>query len=186
LKKLIQLSLLLALTLGYSFQSQAALLIEPVLGYNVSTKLDIEDVDNYSGGTGAAFGGRLGYQNFGLQVGIDYLRSSIDMHDDVFDKNVTMSEWAGFVGYEFPLFLRVYAGYIFSATGETEMGGLDADFSEGSGTKMGVGFTGLPFVDINFEFRTGKFDKYEASGIELDQEVKYQSIMVGISVPFTI
>ena len=185
MKQLTQLALLLALLISFTSQSNAALLVEPVIGYNLGSKIDIEDSESYTGGSGGAFGARLGYQNLGFQLGLDYLNSSIDMDDNDFDENVSLSEFAGFVGFEFPVLLRVYAGYIFSANGETTFdGGSDVKLSQGTGTKVGVGFTGLPFIDINLEFRSGKFDSYEAGVIEFNKEVTYQSMMLGLSAPF--
>jgi hypothetical protein len=183
----------MALILGYSNQSQAALLIEPVVGFNVGTKFDLKFDDfpaqneNFSGGKGGAFGGRLGYQNFGFQLGLDYLKSSIDMNSSYFKTNISLSEWAGFVGYEFPLFVRVYAGYIFSANGSTKKAASESvDLSKGTGSKLGVGFTGLPFVDINFEYRTGTINQMSYGGTDYDTEIRYSSLMLGLSVPFTI
>lgn len=186
MKKIIQLTLLVTLAFIFTTESKAALLIEPVVGYNFGTKLDVENDDSYTGGSGTAFGGRVGYQNLGLQLGLDYLKSSIDMDDNDFDENVDMSEWAGFVGYEFPILIRAYAGYIFSAAGSSKASSFDVDFVEGSGTKLGIGFTGLPLIDINVEYRTGSFGNYEIGGTKQNKEVNYQSIMLGLSLPFTI
>ena len=186
MKQIIQLSLLITLAFIFTNESKAALLLEPVVGYNIGTKVDFESGENYTGGSGTAFGGRVGYQNFGLQLGLDYLNSSIDMDDADIDDNISLTEWAGFIGYEFPVLLRVYAGYIFSAAGSTESNGNDWDLIEGSGTKLGVGFTGLPFIDINVEYRAGSFDNYEINGTKQNKEVNYQSIMLGLSLPFTI
>jgi hypothetical protein len=173
--------------LFFTNTARADLLIEPVLGYNFNTKLDFEDGENYSGGMGPSFGGRLGYQNLGFQLGLDYLSSTIDVKDDDFDKNLDTSEWAAFVGFKFPVLLRVYAGYIFSATGETEDASENEyEFSKGSGYKAGIGFTGLPFININVEYRAGTFDEIEVNGNEADTSADYQSIMLGLSVPFTI
>ncbi len=186
MKQIIQLSLLITLAFIFTSESKAALLLEPVVGYNIGSKFDFESGENYTGGTGTAFGGRVGYQNFGFQLGLDYLNSSIDMDDADIDDNISLTEWAGFIGYEFPVLLRVYAGYIFSAAGSTESNGNDWDLIEGSGTKLGVGFTGLPFIDINVEYRAGSFDNYEINGTKQNKEVNYQSIMLGLSLPFTI
>lgn len=193
MKPISQIIILLALILGYSGQSQAALLIEPVVGFNVGTKFDLKFDDfpaqneNYSGGKGGAFGGRLGYQNFGFQLGVDYLKSSIDMNTSDFKNNISLSEWAGFVGYEFPLFLRVYAGYIFSTNGSTKNSNSQSvDLSKGTGSKLGLGFTGLPFIDINFEYRTGTINQMSYGGTDYDTEINYSSLMLGLSVPFTI
>jgi opacity protein-like surface antigen len=172
-----------------STQSQAAVLIEPVVGYNFGSKFTIgegSDTDSYSGGSGPSFGGRLGFQQLGFQLGVDYLNSSIDMDDNDFDKNIDMSEWGAFVGFEFPIFLRVYAGYIFSATGETEVADTKVDLSKGSGYKAGLGFTALPFVDINLEYRAGTFDEIKSGGSESDDTADYKSIMIGLSIPIAI
>lgn len=190
MKKISQLALLLAFVLGFVSRSEAALLIEPVLGYNITSSFDTasndilqDDIDDK--GNGAAFGGRLGYQNLGFQLGVDYLRSNIKF-DDVYDENLSLSEWAVFAGFEFPVLLRIYAGYIFSATGETESEGVKIEFSEGSGMKVGVGFTGLPFIDINVEYRKGTFGEFTVAGIDTGAETDYSAIMLGLSLPFTL
>jgi len=95
MKKLIQLALLVALTMGFSSHLQAALLIEPVVGFNLGTKYDLKyDAfpvfnDSYSGGSGVSYGGRLGYQQLGLQLGLDYLKSSIDMNTSDLKENIS-------------------------------------------------------------------------------------------------
>ena len=185
MRKLTQFFLLLSLLLGFSSYSEAALLIEPVLGYNLGSKVEFED-DSYSGGRGMGFGGRIGYQNLGLQLGIDYLNSSIDLDDNDFDKDVKASEWAGFVGFRFPLLFKVYAGYIFAANGESEASGLDVELSSGSGMKAGVGFTGLPFIDLNIEYRKGTYDEFKISGQDQDEKVDFSSILFSVSLPFTL
>ena len=61
-------SLLAFTVLFFSNTSKAALLIEPVVGYNFGSKFTIgegSDTDSYSGGSGPSFGGRLGYQQLG-------------------------------------------------------------------------------------------------------------------------
>ncbi|HXH75281.1 MAG TPA: outer membrane beta-barrel protein [Bacteriovoracaceae bacterium] len=179
---------LLLLSFTFIGNATAGVLVEPVLGYQMSTKLDLDGPGGeYSGGKGPAFGGRLGYQNLGFQLGLDYLHSSADMDDNDFDGDFITDEWAAFVGFEFPVMFRVYAGYIFSATGEVELnGGQDLEFSKGTGTKLGVGFTGLPFIDINVEYKTGEFTEAEFGPISGDADTKYSSLMVGISAPFNL
>lgn len=191
--KIAQLGLLLALILGFALPAKAALLIEPVVGYNMGTKIEVDDVKNYSGGSGPSFGGRLGYQNFGFQIGLDYLNSNINPDHDDFDSNIKMNEWAAFVGFEFPVLLRAYAGYIFSASGQSTKydvhagaGNQKLELDGGSGMKVGVGFTVLPFLDINFEVRQGTFDDNKLGGTSIDNKVKYSTYMLGISLPFTI
>jgi hypothetical protein len=190
--KIAQLGLLLALVIGFSTHAKAALLVEPVVGYNFS-KVDVENGKNYSSGTGPSFGGRLGYQNLGFQLGLDYLNSNINPNHNDFDSNVKMNEFAGFVGFEFPVLLRAYAGYIFSATGQSSNfdahdgnGNQKLKLSGGSGMKVGLGLTFLPFVDINFEFRQGTFTDNKLGTTTFNNDVKYSSYMVGLSIPIAL
>jgi hypothetical protein len=182
-KKISQLGLLLALVFGAVSPVQAGLLVEPLIGYNFNSNVDFEDGENYSGGMGPAFGGRIGYQNLGLQLGVDYLKSTIDMDDSDFKDDVSSTQWAAFVGYQFPILVRLYAGYIFSATAETEYLGSNTDFKKGSGTMLGASFTGLPFVSINFEFRNGTFTERKIGSSEVDKDDDFRSYLLSVSLP---
>jgi hypothetical protein len=184
----------------FTTQARADLLIEPVLGYSTGLKGEVKaatvpgvgtiNKNTFSGGGGGSFGGRLGYQKLGFQVGLDYLHSSIDPADKDFKGNLSIDEWAGFVGFEFPVLFRVYAGYIFSANGTGKYNtGSSVDkltLSDGSGVKAGLGFTLLPFLDINFEYRHGTFSKWKAGSISVDGDVDYNVYMIGLSLPIQI
>lgn len=188
--KIKNLKLTLAFLITFISQAHASLLVEPVLGYNVASKVEFDGGDSYSGGRGVGWGGRLGYQKLGLQLGVDYLNSTIDMDDKDFAKDLKTSEWAGFVGFEFPILLRVYAGYIFSSIGESryEVAGVDQklDLKGGTGPKVGIGFTALPFLDINFEYRKVTFDDNKLGGAKMDDDVNYNTYFVGLSLPFNL
>lgn len=173
--------------------ADAGVLLEPVLGYSfgkAETDLPGSNEDKFKG---SSYGARVGYQNLGFQLGIDYLKSSVELDDNDFKENLSINEFAGFVGFEFPILLRVYAGYIFSANGDTEAnfgGGNGVEkvkFTDGTGMKAGIGFTGLPFVDINFEYRKGTFGEYKSvtSGKQ-DVDTDYQAFMIGVSLPFVL
>lgn len=188
MKKITQIGLLLALILGFSVESQAALLIEPVVGYSIGkfnsetdTAGDVEKDDHSARGT--SYGGRLGYQNFGFQLGVDYLASKMTQNDEDFNT----SEFGGFVGFEFPILLRVYAGYVFSGTADTTVDDEEIELSGGKGPKVGIGFTVLPFLDLNLEYRSITYnteDEDLGAGVEFDSD--YQALMFGISLPFTL
>lgn len=192
MKKITQLALLLALVLGYSAQSQAGLLIEPVVGYsfgssNIDMEVPLDTTQNTSDKeslNGTSYGGRLGYQNFGFQLGVDYLASSLEVDGDGFKT----SEFGGFVGFEFPILVRVYAGYVFSGTGtlEGDAGEDDLKFKNGTGPKIGVGFTLLPFLDINLEYRSIKYEELEISAGAANVNADYNAVMLGISLPFVL
>lgn len=167
--------------------ARASLLIEPVAGYNFGTKAEFEVGKNYRSGTGPSFGGRLGYQKLGLQFGIDYLNSNIDLDHRDFDSNLKTSEWAGFVGYKFPILFRVYGGYIFSALGESKYnngsGIQKLQLQGGHGYKAGLSFTGIPFLNLNFEYRSGEFSRYKLGILKSEDDLRFQSFLVSISLP---
>lgn len=168
--------------------AQAGLLVEPVLGYSMG-KIEVDAANtSEEKGNGLSWGGRLGYQNLGFQLGLDYLRSSYNMKDKDFKEDLVASEWAAFAGFEFPVLLRVYAGYIFSANAETEYAGNQkVKLQDGSGMKLGVGFTGLPFVDINLEYRKGTYTEIKGlGGLSKNTDTDFSAIMLGVSLPFVI
>lgn len=172
--------------------ANAGLLIEPVLGYNFSKLDGYFDEKAY----GPSFGGRLGYQNLGFQLGLDVMKSSQNVDDNKFKDKLSTTEYAAFVGFEFPILLRVYAGYIFAGSADTQVM-ADLGLGAGSqkykvehdtitGTKIGVGFTGLPFVDINFEYRKGSLKDGKIGGYDIEDDQDYSTYMVGISLPFVL
>jgi hypothetical protein len=164
----------------FSFNSFAGLLIEPLAGLNFSgvyktegeSELDIR---------GASYGGRVGFQNLGFQLGLDYLNSNFDVEDD--GDNLKTTEYGAFIGFKFPIFFRVYAAYIFSGTGELDT----VEYKKGSGSKVGVGFTGLPFINLNLEFRSVTFAENSTNGAaDVESDTDYNTYYFGISIPFVI
>lgn len=176
--KLLSLVLLLS-----TAPAQAGVLVEPLIGLNFNHKLE-SDIDTK--GLGGAWGGRLGYQNYGFQLGLDYLSSSTDMDESDFKNNFKSQDWAAFVGFEFPILVRVYAGYIFSSTGEVNTKSFGkAKLKGGTGTKIGIGFTGLPFVDINIEYRRGTYDDVKVGGAKVD-DTDFSATMISLSLPLNL
>ncbi len=181
-------------------QARADLLIEPVVGYSMGINGEFAKgkvsgggtttKDSFSGGSGGSFGGRLGFQKLGFQIGADYLHSSINPDDKALKGNLSFDEWAGFVGFEFPILLRVYGGYIFSAEGQGKYVSAGTTqkltLKDGSGVKAGLGFTLLPFLDINLEYRHGTFGEWKAGSTKVTGDVNYSVYMIGLSLPFTI
>lgn len=169
--------------------ASAGLLIEPVVGYNLGNfEVDSPGVDKEKF-AGPSIGGRLGYQNYGFQLGLDYLGTSLSVDDNDYS-DFKSNEFAGFVGFEFPILLRVYAGYIFSSNTEGKFdNGTSKETLElegGTGTKLGVGFTLLPFLDINVEYRKVTYDEYKYGGTKFNDKTSYDAIMLGLSLPFVL
>ncbi len=167
------------------FTAKAGVLIEPLIGYSFG-KFQSETTPGGQSDElsikGASYGGRLGYQNLGFQLGLDYLSSNMS-GDDV---DLKASELGLFVGFEFPILLRVYAGYVLSGkgslTGDSEED--DTSFKGGTGPKVGLGITLLPFLDFNIDYRSITYDSEKADGVTFD--ANYNAIMVGFSLPFVL
>ena len=77
-----------------------------------------------------------------------------------------------FVGYDFPILVRAWATYFFDVTYSPETG---SDLTA-TGTSFGVGFTGLPFVSLNAEYRMLSFD---------DSELDSSEVFLSASLPLT-
>lgn len=188
MKKLTQIGLLLALILGFTAESNAALLLEPVVGYSVGKAVTqfTDDDEEKDGIRGVSYGGRLGFQKLGFQIGVDYLGSTMDYDGE----DLKTTEWGGFVGFEFPVLLRVYGGYIFSGSGTMKKDQTNVDdeinLNGGVGPKLGIGFTLLPFLDLNIEYRSVKYATEKDVKLTDDMDAKYETIMFGVSLPFTL
>ncbi len=181
MKKLIQSLSILAFFMAIVPKADASILIEPVVGYsfattNIETTVSNVTAEEKDPGSGLSYGGRLGWQNLGFQLGLDYLASNLSIDGD--DLNTT--EMGAFAGFEFPVLLRVYGGYVFSGTGKND----DIEFKNGTGPKVGVGFTFLPFLDINLEWRNIKYEQQDVAPATID--ASYSALMLGFSLPFNI
>lgn len=186
MKRILPVVLVALTAIGFTQTAQAELLIEPVLGWSANQHYNLSRGENYTSGNGVSYGGRLGFQKAGFQVGADFLQSSIDMSSHDFNNNVDSTEWAGFVGFEFPVLFRVYAGYIFSAEADSDLNRTTVKFEDGTGGKIGLGFTLLPFVDLNLEYRRGTYDKTKIGGFDSNQDTDFEALMFSVSLPVTI
>jgi hypothetical protein len=180
--KFVQLTLLIVLFTFLS-QAKAAILVEPLVGTTVLYKLMPDAASEEQGQLGSAYGGRLGFQKLGFQLGVDYLNSSVKMQDKNFDDNLKMEEWAAFVGIKLPILFRLYGGYIFSSQATGKSQDQDYTYNKGSGAKVGLGFTGIPFINLNLEYRYGSFSQFELGGVKSDEDTKYSAVMFTVSLP---
>jgi hypothetical protein len=161
--------------LTYSAVSQAGLLIEPVIGYNFTTKASTSE-KNYNAGDGLGYGGRLGFADEHFQVGFDYLKSEINMGSNDFSKDIYEEDLGFFVGYKFKRLIKVYGTYIFSANGDTKINDKNENLENGTGVKFGVGCTLLPFLDVNLDYRKIGFNK----------DIAVDSMMLSLSLPINL
>lgn len=170
---------------------QAGVLVEPYAGYSIGLSKDYGN-STYDYST-PQFGARLGYQFLGLMAGVDYsLSSSFDLNEK--DKTTgattkTSSEknQVGlFVGYNLPMLLRAWGTYYLDANLKNTP--VPATTYNGNGYALGVGFTGLPFVSLNLEYRSFSYDSSKTSGTKstLTPKWKMNEILFSISLPINI
>ncbi len=196
--KFLKQMLLLSLVL-FSLQSKASLLIEPHVAYGILGTSDYSVLGNtvkltYSG---PQYGARLGFQTFGLMGGIDYTRSSLKYKQEflgaTYESDNNRDQIGAFIGYKFPILLRVWGGYYFSdkvTSTTTNSQGNNGDYTSGSGTEIGIGFTGLPFLSVNLMYRTSSYDTdYDASNgtkTTISPALKTNEIALGVSLPLNL
>ena len=170
--------LIATLVLGFSFSSFAGLHIEPYYASVVSGKVtgtttvsgtstDVdEDVD------GSYYGLKLGFSlPFGLGFGGNYT-----VNDD------SSNAMGAYVSFDFPIMIRAWVGYDFKT--ESKDGSVTLS---GTGTKVGIGYTGLPFVCIFVEQTMATFDDLSVDGFsDVSADVKANYTSVGLSLPFDL
>lgn len=158
--------------------ARASLLIDPYFGMVFNGKADSSGAESDYSGT--SYGARIGYQNLGLFLGLDYRMAAYKMDGD-FDFDLDSTTYAAFIGYEFPVMIRVWGEYVIGGEGSAD----NVDYSGASGTILGVGYTGLPLVSLNLEMANWKYDTYKAGSIEGDTDLGGSHILLSVSLPLT-
>ena len=184
MKKLV-LAFALILSGAFSQQSKASFLIDPYIGYKLAWDTATLEVLGQSGDiditrNGVMYGARAGYQFLGLMAGLEYGMGS-GLTSDVAagkiggfnvpggESSYDASYMGVFVGYELPIMLRAWATYFFDANWEDE----DGEKTELATISLGVGFTGLPFVSLNAEYRINTFDGVEDDAYKTNAELLF-------------
>ncbi|MCB0348265.1 MAG: hypothetical protein KDD37_05490 [Bdellovibrionales bacterium] len=184
MKKFFQISgCLLAFGL-YSSSAMAGLYVEPYLGYVISGDSEIKVAgSSISDGdlTGASYGLRAGWSlPVMFAFGLEYQGGTLTYEvSGSADEDYDFSAVGLFASAKF-IFVKAYATYFFDATIEDES---NTEYS-GSGYKIGVGYTGLPFIAINLDYSVFNYDEASPSisGVDVDSTMT----MLSVSVPFDI
>lgn len=161
-----KLAICLVAALGLTATQAQAFFIEPFLGYEMGHG----DSDDLSG---IQFGARLGGNTLGFMYGVDYTKATLE--NDQTNAETDTTDLGVVVGYEFPILLRAY--YVHFLKSET-----DSDLEGDGGSKIGIGYTGLPFLAINFEMITRKYDELNGASIA-ESEVDTYAISLSIPLP---
>ena len=165
---------ILTILITFTSQSHGAIHIEPYIGFGKSTvDVNAGSSDSNDDIGHKAVGGKLGWGLLGFDFGVDY---EMDTHDDFKRNNIS-----AYAAFDFPVLLRVWAEYVVSSSFEAD--DIDADLDLKSGTSFGVGFTGVPFFNINVELEN---TSYSGDFEGTDYDVQWVSYLVSVSMPFDI
>ena len=180
--------LLFSLTLfAFSSPAQAGFLLEPYMGMHLNSSYTDNDCasDCSKSISGIAIGGRAGFQNLGFMFGVSGKRVSYDV-EDATSGDLATTTIGVFPGYDFPILLRVWGEYILSGTGAWDDSSSNQELNVASGTTLGVGYKIFPFISLNLEVGSIKFDEttYDGGSNEIDTD--FNTYMLGISVPLSL
>lgn len=178
--KLLVVTVLFCAGLGLNQTANAGVMLEPFVGYGMGSS---KQGDNNFKDSGAAYGARIAYSQMGFFVGGEYQGGSITSKPTSGSSTtLNITDLGATVGYEFPILLRVFGTYFFSAEGKLDNGKI-----KGSGMKVGVGYTAFPLVAFNLEYHTTTYTKGEAGGVsgDLTEKISGNLVMLSVSVPFT-
>lgn len=171
-------------------QSQAAFLFEPNLGYAVSGNLDPGPPITYTF-SGLEYGARLGYDAMGLQVGAGYkgmLETEYAPSVGSQKPKVSGTQYAAFLGYQFPVMVRILAEYIFLDYGNSKLSPSDLTY-KGSGYRIGAHYSVIPMLNIGMEYYAITYTevKDNVSGVSasLSTQQKKNAIVIIASVPIS-
>lgn len=177
MKKLVS---VLAITLLAGLSAKAGVLFDPYFNYMTSGSSNIAPGASI---TGTEIGARLGWDFLGLGVGIDTLLSGKYSYSSAgVTTDATPSYLGIFVSFKFPILVRGYISYLTSAK-ETMPAG---DYFSGKATKIGIQYTGLPFIAIGIETYSGSYDNYtSAAGASGPRSDTANHTNIALSVPFS-
>lgn len=189
--------ILFALTLFTCSVANAGLLVEPFVGFNIASGEDGANPKTEYDQSAPFYGARLGYQVMGLMAGLDYTKGMEAELEEKTGSNTSRADvdqqtMGIFVGYNLPVMLRAWVAYHFSSKLEYQNTAAVGDELKGKGYGLGVGFTPLPLVSLNLEYRMLTFDEYKnastgtTTALSGVNEIDYNQIMFSVSVPLDL
>ncbi len=169
-----------ALTLGFVSSANAGVMIEPYLGYYLGKEKGLATSDF----NGVGYGARLGYASMiGLNLGVEYMSGMLKEKSDP-KSDLTPGSLGVFVGFDFPILLRVYATYFVMDKLTAKADGESSKLEGSKGVKLGVGFTPLPLFSVNLEYGASEFDKVDGDSIS-SNPLKTSYYGLSVSLPLT-
>lgn len=188
--------------------AHAGLLLEPYLGYSISSTELILGSGSGTGAdgvtlkfdnTGTVLGGRVGMTipmfffaiDASALTGTAKYKSSSDSTYTSVDQTLNGTTLA-LVGGVNLLIFRAYAGYGFLTETKFSASGTDATY-KGTTMKVGASFTGLPLVALNLEYFQDSYSKVKLSSGDFDlkssgiyKDFKTSGILFSVSLPLSL
>ena len=170
--------------------AKAGFLIEPNLGYQISSTYDrgTPPTDSINGIT---YGVMAGYDYMGLQVLLDYMGS---IETDIKPSTGTYvpaakgseSQIGVVVGYQIPMLFRIFAGYIFTHEVTFKQTPFTV-ISKGSGFKVGASYSIIPMLNVNLTYVSSTFKDATVNGVSATYttQPKFNELILSVSVPLT-
>lgn len=176
--------ILITLALVFSFSARASFLLEPYAGVNINGGWSDNSSDTVNQFSGTMYGARAGIQKMGFMLGVDGRKGSWSVDNEAKSK-LDYTHLAMFVGYDFPILLRVYGEYIVGGSSVDED---DLELMKPSGFVLGAGYKFFPYLSANLEYGTIKYQESEdADGVNLEgRDDNGSYILLSLSVPINI
>ena len=185
MKKFIILTIAIISLFVYAEKTRAGTLVEPWIGMHLNSNIDNSILAEKKDLSGTAFGGRLGFQNFGFMLGLAAKKGTFTIDDVSTNDELEYTQYGIFAGYDFPILLRVWVESLLGGSGSTNT--ESGDFTSVSGSSLGIGYKAFPFVSLNFEVGNATYKGYEFdSGATSNRSAKISTYLFSISIPITL
>ena len=190
MRKKIRVFFLILMISFFALKSDAGVLIDPYLGYLFPGNATQGPGDSFKF-HGPVYGIRGGFQEtvmLGFDFGKSYLKFKRGKPVYVLPRDYSGTYFSFFAGVSLPAIpLRFWASYYLYSEYEDGEGRGSGDSYLGDGYGATIGFTGIPFLSLNLEFRMFRFDRFEdaISGekTDLEPDLLSNEILLTVSVP---
>lgn len=171
----------LTMMLGFSGVAHASIMFEPYLGYETGK---FSDPDGK--GDGVNIGARLAYHTpiflwLGLDGNVGISGNFKPDSSSIANSDMKRNSLYGVVGVDFPILLRAWAGYAFMD--DQKLDSPHNSTLKNKTYKVGVGFTGLPFISLNVEYIKAKVDKVDGGTLTGADDIQSENVMFSVSLP---
>ncbi len=195
-----------------SHQSEASsFYVAPYLGYRLggydlstsSGNFESVGIGDYDFSVdGIEIGARVGLSQMGFALGAAFNYGSLG--EDLDRSPVPLGGVNGkyktsmlglFLAYEFPVFIRTFATYYPMVKWDIDRQNLlfsSVDKLSGNAFSLGVGFTGLPLISIDLEYRVSRFSKLKVGSNSVSlpnssrSKIDASEFILAVSVPLVL